>query len=99
VPVQGVTYRVQLVVPADKIEHVARQAGDGTAPAPTRTIGLHHLSDEPLGAGEYERESLAVGAVVHGPAVIREALSTTFVMPGQVAEVGRFGEISIEQRA
>jgi N-methylhydantoinase A len=99
VPVQGVTYRVQLVVPADKIEHVAREAGDGAAPAPARTIGLHHLSDEPLGAGEYERESLAVGAVVQGPAVIREALSTTFVMPGQVAEVGRFGEISIEQHA
>ena len=92
---------MQLVFPADKIEQVARDAGDGAAPAPApaRTIGLHHLSDERLGAGEYERESLAVGAVVHGPAVIREALSTTFVMPGQVAEVGRFGEISIEQRA
>jgi N-methylhydantoinase A len=99
VPVQGVTYRVQLVVPADKIEHVAHEAGDGAVPAPARTIELRHLSDQPLGAGEYEREGLAVGAVVHGPAVIREALSTTFVMPGQVAEVGRFGEISIEQRA
>jgi N-methylhydantoinase A len=99
VPVQGVTYRVQLVVPADKIEHVAREAGDGVAPEPARTIELRHLSDEPLDACEYERESLAVGAVVHGPAVIREALSTTFVMPGQVAEIGRFGEISIERRA
>ena len=47
----------------------------------------------------YEREELPIDAVVHGPAMIREALSTTFVMPGQVAEVGRFGEISIEQRA
>jgi N-methylhydantoinase A len=99
VPVQGVTYRVQLVVPADKIEHVPREAGDGAVPAPARAIELRHLSDEPLRAGEHERESLVVGAVVHGPAVIREALSTTFVMPGQVAQVGRFGEISIEQRA
>jgi N-methylhydantoinase A len=39
-----------------------------------------------------------VGAIVRGPAVIREALSTTFVMPGQVAEIGRLGEIVIEQR-
>src|SRR4030095_16235560 len=29
VPVQGVTYRVQLVVPADKIEHVERDGGGG----------------------------------------------------------------------
>jgi hypothetical protein len=40
-----------------------------------------------------------VGAVVAGPAVIREPLSTTFVMPGQAAEIGRFGEIVIERRA
>jgi N-methylhydantoinase A len=99
VPVQGVTYRVQLVVPADKIEHVARDGSGEPTPAPARTIELRHLSDEPLSAAEHERESLPVGAVVHGPAVIREALSTTFVMPGQVAEIGRFGEISIEQRA
>jgi N-methylhydantoinase A len=90
---------VQLVVPADKIEHAPRERGDGTAPAPARTIELRHLADEPLAANEYEREHLPVGAVVRGPAVIREALSTTFVMPGQVAEIGRFGEIVIEQRA
>jgi N-methylhydantoinase A len=99
VPVQGVTYRVQLVVPADKIEHEARPDGDGEAPVAARTIELRHLADEPLAAGEYERERLGVGASVHGPAVIREALSTTFVMPGQVAEIGRFGEIVIEQGA
>ena len=99
-PVQGVTYRVQLVVPADKIEHVARDGATGPAPAPARTIELRHLVAEPLQRRpSFERESLPVGAVVHGPAVIREALSTTFVMPGQVAEVGRFGEISIERRA
>jgi N-methylhydantoinase A len=99
VPVQGVTYRVQLVVPADKIEHAPREAGNGSAPAPSRAIELRHLADEPLRAAEYERERLPVGASVSGPAVIREALSTTFVMPGQLARVGRFGEIVIEQRA
>ena len=99
VPVQGVTYRVQLVVPADKIEHVARDGSGEPAPAPARAIELRHLSDEPLSAADHQREKLPVGSVVDGPAVIREALSTTFVMPGQVAQVGRFGEISIEQRA
>jgi N-methylhydantoinase A len=52
-----------------------------------------------LAAEEHERERLPVGAVVRGPAVIREALSTTFVMSGQVARVGRFGEIAIEAGA
>jgi N-methylhydantoinase A len=99
VPVQGVTYRVQLVVASDKIEHVPREAADGPALAAARTIELRHLAEEPLHAAEYERERLPVGAIVRGPAVIREALSTTFVMPGQVAEIGRFGEIAIEQRA
>ena len=60
VPVQGVTYRVQLVVPADKIEHVARDgAVREPAPAPARTIELRHLSDEPLRAAEHDARAPA----------------------------------------
>jgi hypothetical protein len=33
-----------------------------------------------------------------GPAIIREGLSTTFLLAGQRAHVGRLGEISIEAR-
>jgi N-methylhydantoinase A len=98
VPVQGVTYRVQLVVPADKLELTPRAADGTPPPAAARTIEVRHLADAPLAAAEYQREQLPVGAAVRGPAVIREALSTTFVMPGQVAEVGRLGEVTIEQR-
>jgi N-methylhydantoinase A len=97
VPVQGVTYRVQLVVPAEKLEHTPLDP-DGAAPAAARAIALRYTGDEHQDAAEYEREGLPVGAVVRGPAVIREALSTTFVLAGQTAEVGRFGEIAIEQR-
>ena len=50
-----------------------------------------------LGVGEYRRESLPIGARVTGPAIIREDLSTTLVCPRQVAEIGRCGEIVIEQ--
>jgi NADPH:quinone reductase-like Zn-dependent oxidoreductase len=78
---------------------VARGGDGGPAPPPTRTIALRHLADEPLDAAEHDRERLPVGAIVEGPAVIREALSTTFVMPGQIAEIGSFGEIVIERRA
>ena len=33
-----------------------------------------------------------------GPAVIREPLSTTFMLPGQVLRVGEYGELSIGGR-
>jgi N-methylhydantoinase A len=97
VPVQGVSYRVELVAPAEKIEYAASDvAGARPGPGPKRTVALRYLEDEPLLAGEYAREDLPVGAQVAGPAIVREALSTTFVYPGQTATVGRFGELVIE---
>jgi N-methylhydantoinase A len=94
VPVQGVTYRVELVVGADKLEY--EEAAAAGEPEPTGSLELRYLAAEPLQASVYEREALGVGATIRGPAIIREPLSTTVVMPGQVAEVGRFGEIVIE---
>jgi N-methylhydantoinase A len=101
VPVQGVTYRVQLVVPVDKVRYDRLQHGGNGAvphgdPRPTRTLTLRYLDAEPFEAPEYQRETLAPGMRVAGPAIIREALSTTFLLSGQRAEVGRLGEISIE---
>ena len=94
IPVQGVSYRVELRVPSDKVEFVER-GGGGKAP-PARTIELRHFADEPLEATEYDRAALPTGARIAGPAVIREGLATTFVVPGQTAEVGRLGELWIE---
>ena len=105
VPVQGVTYRVQLVVPVDKVEYDGlRSGGSGAAvtsaqaqpPDPQRMLKLRYVEDELLDAPEYEREALAPGMRLAGPAIIREGLSTTFLCAGQRAEVGRLGEISIE---
>jgi N-methylhydantoinase A len=81
-------------VGADKLEY--EEAAAAGEPEPTGTLELHYLAAEPLQASVYEREALGVGATIRGPAIIREPLSTTVVMPGQVAEVGRFGEIVIE---
>ena len=99
IPVQGVTYRVELVVEADKVEYVAADESGppAEAPPPTRTVELRHYGDEPLQAGEYTRSELPTGAAVSGPAIIREGLSTTFVCPGQVATVGPFGELVIRR--
>jgi len=100
--VQGVTYRVQLVVPVDKVEYDGLRSGAAVTPAqaqlpdPQRTLKLRYVEDEPVHAPEYEREALAPGMRLAGPAIIREGLSTTFLCAGQRAEVGRLGEISIE---
>jgi N-methylhydantoinase A len=94
VPVQGVTYRVELVVGADKLEYAEVAAAPD--PGPAGTLELRYLDDEPLQASVYDRDALGLGATIHGPAIVREPLSTTVVMPGQTATVGRFGEIVIE---
>lgn len=99
VPVQGVTYRVQLVVPAEKVEYHPVAPGATTdLPAPARVGVLRRYGGEPVEAPEYRRDELPVGAVVRGPAIIREDLSTTFVGPGQQATVGQLTEIIIEKR-
>jgi N-methylhydantoinase A len=97
VPVQGVTYRVQLVVPSEKVEYVPLETAAETAVEPERMLELRYFAEGPLEVDEYRRANLPVGARIDGPAIIREDLSTTFVCPRQVAEVGRFGEIVIEQ--
>jgi N-methylhydantoinase A len=95
IPVQGVSYRVELIVESPKVEY--RRLGDDGAPGvePERTVELRYLAPEPVAAGEYLRERLPLGAEVHGPAVIREPLATTVVLGGQTATVGAYGELVI----
>ncbi|MFC5946851.1 hydantoinase/oxoprolinase family protein [Pseudonocardia lutea] len=99
IPVEGVTYRVQLTVPAQKVEFpvLARADADGGETIPDSVQTLHHLTPEPVTAGEFDRTTLAPGSRIIGPAVIREELSTTVVLPGQRATVGDLGEIVIER--
>ena len=96
-PVEGVTYRVQLVVDSPKVEY-PRIAPAATVEATAeRTIELRCVDEANRVAGEYERERLGAGNVVVGPAIIREPTSTTHVVAGQRATVGSYGEIVIER--
>ena len=97
-PVQGVAWRVQLIVSSNKFDWapIAEQQG-AAEPIARRT--LHHLSDAPVEADIYERSTLGAGAVIEGPAIVREPLSTILVAPGQTATVGAYGELVIEVRA
>jgi N-methylhydantoinase A len=44
----------------------------------------------------FERDSLAVGVPVAGPAIIEEPAATTVIYPGQTAEIDRIGNILID---
>jgi N-methylhydantoinase A len=96
IPVQGVSYRVELRVRSEKVEFAPLGDDSGGSHLAARQIELRYLADEPIGATEYERSSLPAGARLSGPAVIREGLATTFVVPGQTLEVGALGELVIE---
>ncbi|OJX67980.1 MAG: 5-oxoprolinase [Micrococcales bacterium 73-13] len=97
-PVEGVTYRVEIVVPAEKVDYALAAETEPFAATPEGTLTLSHVAAEPVQAEWYSRERLTTGATVVGPAVIREQLSTTYIPPGQQAVVGRVGEIVITQR-
>ena len=97
-PVQGVTYRVEAVIPAEKVEYPRLTARDGGELEASRELEIRYLSDEPYTAEEYQREDLLADDVIAGPAVIRERLSTTFLLPGQQARVGEYGELHITKK-
>jgi N-methylhydantoinase A len=94
--VQGVTYRVELVLPTEKVAYPDPGSSEGTEPEPESTIQLDHLAAKSVEALVFQREKLRRGHEVAGPAVIREDLSTTLVHAGQVARIGEIGEIVIE---
>jgi N-methylhydantoinase A len=97
-PVEGVTYRVEIVVPSRKVEYPRLERAASRDPTPTGSVEIRYLSDGgPVRANEYERDALLAGAAVVGPALIREPLSTTFVLPDQLATVGPVGELVIRQ--
>ncbi|MEE2062289.1 hypothetical protein Q7514_32690 [Rhodococcus artemisiae] len=94
-PVQAVTYRVEAVVKVGKVDYPRLQQGSGCVLKPESTFDLRYLSEEPISAGRYQRETFKAGDRIEGPAVIHEALSTTFMLPGQIATVGEYGELRI----
>jgi N-methylhydantoinase A len=94
IPVEAVTFRVQAVLPAPKVAYDELPGADGPAVATGETT-LHHLYGESTAAAEYDRDSLRRGHEITGPAIVREANSTTLVPRGSVAVVGDHGELSI----
>jgi N-methylhydantoinase A len=100
IPVQGVTYRVEAVIPAAKVNYPELQPREaGTRLTPSRSVEIIYLGDTPCTALEYDRDDLRAGDVIDGPAIVRESLSTTFMLPGQRLTVGTYGELRIRRSA
>ncbi len=97
-PVQGVTYRLELVLPTTKVEYPKAPNRSSGGPEPERMIEICYLESEPVMAGEYLRGRLCRGDVIIGPAIIRESSSTTFMLPNQQLTVGEYGELHICRR-
>jgi N-methylhydantoinase A len=98
IPVQGVTWRVQMIVPTEKLSWRALQP----AAARPQAIGertLRYLGPEHIRAPVYRRAALGAGDTLLGPALIVEPLATTLVIPGQTAQIGTVGEIVITEVA
>ena len=96
-PVQGVTYRLEVAIATTKVEYPPAPERTGAGPTPKRMIQIRYLAADPVLAGEYQRDELCRGDVITGPAVIRERSSTTFMLPGQKLTVGDYGELHIRR--
>lgn len=95
IPVEGVTYRVQVIVAAEKVRYPTIDGSSDRHPQPSGRRELRYLTREPIEVNEYRREQLRAGHRIEGPAMILEEAATTQVTVGQVATVGQLGEILI----
>ena len=99
IPVQGVTYRLRAVAQTDKVDYSVLPERGAAALRPIGTSVLRYVSDAEELAQIYDREQLCAGDKINGPAIVREALSTTYITQNQTGVVGRYGEIVIRRRA
>lgn len=99
IPVQGVTYRLRAVAQTDKVDYSVLPERSAAALRPVGTSVLRYVSDAEELAQIYDREQLCAGDEINGPAIVREALSTTYITQNQTGVVGRYGEIVIRRRA
>jgi N-methylhydantoinase A len=94
-PVEGVTYRVQVVVPSSKVTFDELAVRGSGGPPHRATVPLQHLYRHQTEAACFERADLLAGDEIEGPAIVWEETSTTFVPEGRTAVVGTYGELVV----
>ena len=100
-PVEAVTLRVSVVgrlVHPQASTPVSRRLAAPTAEARVATRSLVVPgSTERVTASVWRRDRLLAGDRIGGPAIVEQLDATTVVLPGQVAQVGRYGELRIAE--
>ena len=95
-PVEIVTIRTRGSGLVPRPELPTLEVGDGSAPASRTSRGVWRGSgDGRVEYAVYERDSLAPGATLDGPAVIEERTGTTVIHAGDSLAVGAHGELDI----
>ncbi len=92
--VEVVTLRVRVFAFTHHIQMPKLTESADTAPIPEGLVDLVEISEQ---VPRYQRESLAAGAVIQGPALISEQVSTTLIKPGWTATVSAHGHLLLEQ--
>ena len=97
-PVELVTYHLaaEVEAPLPPIAFPSVPA-TGLNPAARRQRPVWFDESGPRDAEIYERDRLAPGTQLQGPAVIEESTTTTLVLPGQMLRIDEFGLLRIRE--
>jgi 5-oxoprolinase (ATP-hydrolysing) len=91
-----------VVVETAIVEAIAKGMAEGASkPAEKPRDALGQRTDRPTPSGEglYDRERLAPGDVIMGPALVIDAMATTVLEPGWRAEVDALGNLILTRAA
>ena len=92
-PVQTTTIRLGVIGRVAPVDLPAARAA-GTAPSGRRSI-WHDGRHIPVDV--FARAVVGAGAVVHGPAIIEQADTTTLLLPGWQAQADRLGTLHLTE--
>ncbi len=97
-PVEIVTLRVDAagVFPAPAMPELPPAGPIGEARIGTQVL---HLETGPAQAPVYARERIGAGARIEGPAILTQLDATTLLLPGQLGETDRFGNLIVRSAA
>jgi N-methylhydantoinase A len=89
--VEVVNWRVTCIGPSVLREAAPHLAGKPGAPRKTRSVHLGSGKSGDVRYAVYERNDLAAGQDIAGPAIVEERETTTVILPGWIARVDKTG--------
>ena len=99
-PVEVVSYRLRVRVPVPKYQ-AREEKVPSTPPSATAAVKgrrtIHFDGSTAIEATLYERDRLAVGAVIAGPAIVEQFDATTVIPPGWSARVDGLRNLILER--